>query len=167
MRAVHYYTVQREDQDDTEAEDFFSRMETVTDYGDGDVDYSDEVNKFRDWLVEMGERRGAQTQYFRHEGRMQAMPPDSWLFKSLGYDPMQVRLYCYRVTEKIVVLFNGDIKTPGPLTAQECPRVRPYFNQAVKIAQALDKCRTDKDWWPTGYFIDTYNDEPLEFEVQF
>lgn len=163
---MHYYTVQREDRTDSEAEDFFSRLENA-DYGEADIDYADELSKLGDWLEEMGERRGAQPHYFRHEGRATALPPPSKYFRELGYDDLHVRLYCYRVTDKLVILFNGDFKTPGPLTAQECPRVRRYFEQANKIALALDRCLAEKDWWPTGYVIDTHNGKELEFEVQF
>jgi hypothetical protein len=162
--AVHYYTIQRDDRDETEADDFFSRLEYV-DYGEPGIDYADELNKLVDWLEEIGEFRGAQSQYFRHEGQASALPPPSRYFRELGYNELHLRLYCYRITAKLVILFNGDFKTPGPLTAQQCPRVRPYFEQANRIARALDTYRIAKEWWPVGYELETEDDE-LTFEVQ-
>lgn len=164
MNAVHYYTVKREDSAATETDEFFSRLENA-DYGEPNVDYADELNKLVDWLQEIGEHRGAKKHYFRHEGAAAALPPPGRYLSELGHHDLHIRLYCYRISDKLVVLVNGDFKTPGPLTAQECPRVRPYFEQARRIAAALDRCCADKDWWPTGYVIDTFDDQDLEFEA--
>lgn len=162
---MHYYTMHREDAPESEAQDFLSRMAEITDYGDGDdVDYTHEINMFNTLLVEIGERGAKSPRLFRDEGAALALPPGRGYLATLGYEPMQIRLYCYKVSEKIVILFNGDIKTPGVQSAQDCPRVGPYFAQAQRFAKALDVARQEKRWWPVHFNIET-DEDPLELEV--
>lgn len=164
---MHYYTIHCEGAPESEAQDFLSRMERITDYGDGDdVDYTHEIDVFIALLGEIGERRGAKSpRLFRAEGAALALPPGRSYLATLGLEPMQIRLYCYKVSERIVILFNGDIKTPGAQSAQSCPRVGPYFAQAQRFAKALDEARRENYWWPVHFNIETDDDKPLELEV--
>jgi len=71
------------------------------------------------WIEKLGSITGAKEFYFRNEAETsdtRALPP-----KGQNREPVYVelnkttrnnlRLYCFRVNEKVVFLFNGDIKT--------------------------------------------------------
>lgn len=46
-------------------------------------------------------------------------------------------MYCSRLNDHIVILFNGDRKTTSK--AQDCPNVARYFREANKIQKEIDK----------------------------
>ena len=75
------------------------------------------------------------------ENRAQALPPKpkNWVEEIRGLGPhFPLRLYCYRVTRQIVVLFNGGVKNDR--TAQESQLSGKFYqaqNFAKKIEEAL------------------------------
>jgi len=54
----------------------------------------------------------------------------------------QLRLYCLYISENIVFLFNGGIKTKDK--AQDCKNVKSYFQEAEKFTIAIDKMIKDE-----------------------
>lgn len=73
----------------------------------------------------MGKERGANEFYFRNERLGEALPPP--------YKSGDLRLYCSRFSDRIVILGNGGIKTSQ--SAQDSPGCLPYFefiNELVK-----------------------------------
>jgi len=54
----------------------------------------------------------------------------------------QLRLYCLYISENIVFLFNGGIKTKDK--AQDCKNVKSYFQETEKFTCAIDKMIKDK-----------------------
>jgi len=98
---------------------------------------------FRLITESIGNRYGATNDFFdRVENKAQALPPrpKHWLeeIKDLGIN-FPLRLFCYRVTEQIVILFNGGIKDAE--SVQECDNLSMKFHEAQifvnKIEEAL------------------------------
>lgn len=54
-----------------------------------------------------------------------------------------LRLYCLRVKDSVVVLFNGGIKTRK--NAKDCPNVGPHIRQANRITQKINQLFVDKE----------------------
>ena len=109
------------------------------------------LNHILAWVKIIGEKYGAYTDYFRLEenkGSALGLPPKGKqrepMYVEFNYDsgkdenvPNDLRLYCYRLGERIVFLFNGDIKTAE--TAQQCDNVRPHFELANILSNVIDK----------------------------
>ena len=87
----------------------------------------------------IGNRYGATNDFFdRVENKAQALPPKpkQWLeeIKDLGIN-FPLRLFCYRITENIVILFNGGIKDAA--TAQESKNLSMKFYEAQAFVQKI------------------------------
>lgn len=81
--------------------------------------------------------RGAKSYYFKPEREANALPKVTQEIITANKKDFGIRLYCIRLTEKVVVLLNGDIKTEkNPVN---CPNVQQHFKNAVKIARELDR----------------------------
>lgn len=107
-------------------------------------DISEEYNDLMAWIkIRLGTQKGARKEFFRHEGAADALPPPvHWL--DVDYQ-VNLRLYCYRISDHVVFLFNGGIKTKGSRTVQECKVIKPHFDSANKIARAIDRAFQSKD----------------------
>ncbi|MBV6439406.1 MAG: hypothetical protein DYG98_17315 [Haliscomenobacteraceae bacterium CHB4] len=126
-RKTRFYTVRFEQKTHTEFEDFLLRHENRK-------DLEEQLNELIAWLDEIAERRGALNWLFRQENKAHALPPKQRL------DHLEVnnlRLYCLRLSDHVVILFNGGVKTAD--VAQNCPNVKPYFVQANRLAGAIDE----------------------------
>lgn len=130
FKRVRYYSVRFEHRKYNEFEDFLLRHQKI-----------DEIQEeFQDlflWLEKIGDETGALQRYFRHEGKADALPPPA-SFLEIEYHE-HLRLYCMRISNEIVILFNGSIKSKEARTAQECKKVRPFFNLANKLVAEIDK----------------------------
>jgi len=89
-----------------------------------------------EWLnTRIGIEKGAEERLFRSERHAQALPPNiQAINKATNYN---LRLYCVRVNEQIVILLNGGMKTAR--TAQECEIVGPHFKFANQFAHSFWK----------------------------
>ncbi len=94
-------------------------------------------NDLKAWLkVRIGEQKGALKQYFRNERKALALPPRHFdVFEAKKKNP--IRLYCYRVNEKIVILFNGGVKLDRD--PEKCPNVSKHFHSANLIAAGIKR----------------------------
>ena len=139
FRKVKYYSIRLEGSQFTEFEDFLERMESEP------VVELDVINLFT-WLEIIGEKEGAKEKYFRHEGFIsdaKALPPGAPIMKAHQLMVQDVRLYCHRLNENVVILFNGGIKTKT--RAQDCPNVSIYFNQANRMAKQINDFFKEKE----------------------
>ncbi len=97
--AVNFYSIKLDNEELSELERFFEKFPIGSKY-DADVDV------IISWLDKIGER-GALERYFRSEGRfgdgVSAIPIDAG----------KLRLYCLRLSDKILVFGNGDVKDVG------------------------------------------------------
>jgi hypothetical protein len=87
--------------------------------------------------------RGAKHYFFKHEGPANALPRVTQEIIEANKDDLGLRLYCIRLTDDVVVLLNGDIKTKQAPT--ECENVKVHFSNAIKIAKKLDKALLDRE----------------------
>lgn len=103
-----FYTVRWSDSGVSETEKFYEKC-----YRKDNLKRPlQELSKFLDEII--GNDRGALAPFFRFENTAQALPPSG--FYAVGnltfnYAGFPLRLYCLRLTENLVVLFNGDEKT--------------------------------------------------------
>jgi len=99
----------------------------------------DKLNHIIAWIKVIGDKIGAKRHYFRNESNIadtSALPPIGMNSEPsyIEYDeitgegtvkPNNLRLYCFRANDSVVVLFNGDIKTKAK--AQKCESVKAHF----------------------------------------
>lgn len=92
---------------------------------------------------------GALEDYFRFENTAQALPP-SGRYKigelTIDYGRFPLRLYCLRISDQLVVLFNGGEKTAG--TAQD-GKTSMAFREANAFAKRLLDALVIKDIYIT------------------
>lgn len=134
---VRYYTVElEEDGEQTNLlAEFIQKHQT-------DERISEEYNDLLAWMVvRMGEQQGAQQRFFRPERNADALPPPSQ-FLDIEYEH-NLRLYCMRLSDHVVVLFDGGVKTANK--AQECPVVAPHFYMAQKLCSAIQEAIRDRE----------------------
>lgn len=104
-----------------------------------------------DWIEVIGIKHGAKIQFFRPEAHLSdtsALPPtgkerEPTYIEDGETESNNLRLYCFRLNENVVILYNGDLKTAGK--AQDCSKVKPHFFLANKITKALEISIREKD----------------------
>jgi hypothetical protein len=110
-----FYTVRNLSDDDTptdsETEKFFLKFENVE-------EYADSARRLLILLFEViGEKYGAEDVYFnRFENEVVGLPPQGKIRIDeivLHYPHFPLRLYALKITNEIVILFNGGVKD-GP-----------------------------------------------------
>jgi len=95
MNKVDYYSFHLDGEEHSELEKFVSRFK--------DGVYCKDYDEIMSTITEMANSKGAAEGYFRHERAAQALPPPR-----ISGD---VRLYCNRVCNDIVILGSGCVKT--------------------------------------------------------
>lgn len=125
---VNYYTLQVEGRGQSETDSFFDRFEQ-------DASLTKDVDLLVTWITEIGRRRGAKARYFRFENDANALPPPARIMAELGDDYCRLRLYCIRLTDEVVILANGGLKTGR--TVQDSPDLLTKFRFANKMAGQL------------------------------
>lgn len=153
---VIFYTLQYENKEIPEFADFQRRMK---------IKYAaelSEINKFIRGLS--ANESGAEYRFFKKQNdadRLRLPTPDT--FDKNKADPKSygLRLYGVWLSERTVILLNGDLKTY--LLAQRCPNCQTYFDQANKIALAVHaaKYMTEIEIDEEGYIL-TEEDYKLE-----
>ena len=136
--ACTFYTVRYEDQDDNETDRFIFRYEN-------DEDYSESLQELLSLLIDViGEAHGAKEIFFnRPENEVTALPPKGKIgFYDLHYPRFPLRLYAYRLSEQIVILFGGGIKDAA--TNQQSSVSMPW-KDACAFARAIDRAFRDGD----------------------
>jgi hypothetical protein len=128
------------------------------------------------WIEKIGNKVGAYEQYFRNEAETsdaRALPP-AGIDKEPTYLELNqltneeenasnnLRLYCMRVNESVVFLFNGDIKTAEK--AQHCEQVRPHFKLANKLTSLLHRAIVEKEIEWNNNFTDIVVEEDFLLE---
>ena len=137
FKKVRFYTVCFED-DKNETEKFF-------DLGIDNPTVTEKLQQIATFIKIMGNEKGANKDFFRNEAQADALPPESKIFLRYKLDEFlnnNLRLYCMRLSDSVVVLFNGGIKTANK--AQDCPNVGPKFRMAQLFAKKIDEKIRDR-----------------------
>lgn len=108
---INFYSIHLQGKELSELESFFEK------FPDGSP-YDEEIDVILSWLDKIAER-GALERYFRPEGRYG---------DGVGVIPIDVgnkiRLYCIRLSDKIIVFGNGGIKDAR--SWQQSKTLAPY-----------------------------------------
>ncbi len=131
---VHFYTVHVEGKEFNEYRDFQRRMQKHW----KDRKQLDELNRL---IQSIGKIYGAQDRYFTREGFAERLPgPTHRFIDSDGESDFGLRLYCIRISDKIVILLNGDRKTTQSI--RDCPNCKQHFDFANKLSDAIYDAQT-------------------------
>ena len=159
FKIVKYFSIRFEGNEVNEFYDFLNRMEDL-------ADYEEDLSNLISWIEEIGEHFGAKRYLFRNESitaDVQALPPPA---KQMAVHEILVenmRLYCMVLSENVVFLFNGGVKTIEK--AQNCPNVGPYIKQANQIVGKIDELLKEKEIVWNENQTDIEFDQNIEFEL--
>lgn len=92
-------------------------------------------------VLAIGKKYGAKDAFFRPERQAQALPPKPGLREITIIPNFPLRLYCLKLSESCVVLFNGGEKTSN--TSQE-GKTSMTFYEANNFANKILKAFQDK-----------------------
>lgn len=135
-----FYTVHQGNAEDSETDRFFEKFE------DEEHPHSDSAYELLRLITHsIGNVYGATNDFFdRSKNYAQALPPKPkrWIpeIQEIGIH-FPLRLYCYRISESIVVLFNGGVKDHR--TDQESDDIRLKFYEAQLFAQRIAQALQD------------------------
>ena len=119
---VNFYSIKMEGEELTEMEAFFEK------FPEG-CEYDDDIDVIISWIDQIAER-GALERYFRPEGHYD---------DGVGVIPIDVgnklRLYCLRLSDKILVFGNGGIKDSR--SWQESETLAPYVKLLVDTSRFI------------------------------
>lgn len=119
---VNFYSIRMAGKELTELEAFFEK------FPEG-CEYDDEIDVIISWIDQIAER-GALERYFRPEGNYG---------DGVGVIPIDVgnkiRLYCLRLSDKILVFGNGGVKDSR--TWQESETLAPYVKLLVDTSRFI------------------------------
>lgn len=118
---ANFYSVHLDEKEISELECFFEKFPEGS-------EYDDEIDTIIAWLDKIGET-GALERYFRHEGKygdgVSAIPIET----------SNLRLYCLRLSDKILVFGNGGIKESQ--TWQESETLAEYVETLIDTSRFI------------------------------
>jgi hypothetical protein len=131
-KKISYYSIKFNNQEYTEYQRFVQK------------DFPNHVIEsqiLRKILTQMG-LSGAKPWYFKFENGASALPVVSPKIKKANQKDFGLRLYAIHLSESIVILLNGDIKSVST-SAQHCPKVSKFFNNAIALYKKIGKAQDD------------------------
>lgn len=124
LRLVTYYTIRVQREELSETDKFFKRFANSA--------YEKDLGNIKYWLKDkIGEERGASERYFRSEKRAHALPPP--------IPSSDLRLYCWRCNDSVVLLGNGGVKTSKK--AKDSPDCYPHFELMNAVVKEIKRKR--------------------------
>jgi len=132
-----FYTVRWEEAVWSETDKYFDKYES-------DTDFERPIQELALFLTKkIGNDVGALEDFFRFEHTAQALPPSGKHRMgeiTINYGNFPLRLYCLRISDSLVVLFNGGEKTAENAQGGKTSMVFHEANQfAKRILEALQK----------------------------
>lgn len=119
---VNFYSIHIDGKELSELDDFFEKFPIG-------CKYDDEVDVIVSWLDKIAER-GALERYFRPEGRYG---------DGVGVIPIDVgnriRLYCLRLSDKILIFGNGGVKDADSWEHSES--LAPYVKTLIETSRFI------------------------------
>lgn len=136
---VTWYTVRWGGADVSETDKFFTKIYA-------DEDYREAAQELATLLTEViGNTYGATDAFFnRFENNFNALPPQGKLKIeeiTISYPEFPLRLYCLKLNEQLVILFNGGVKTAD--SAQDSPDLSMKFKETQLFADVILKALQD------------------------
>lgn len=138
------YTVRWEEAERSETDKFFVKYEN-------DSTLQRPMQELAKFISnKIGDEMGALEDFFRFENAAQALPPSGThkvedLYINFGNFPL--RLYCLRISETLVVLFNGGEKTAD---TSQGGKTSIAFQEANIFAKRILDALRDKDIYITA-----------------
>lgn len=118
---VNFYSIHLDNEELSELEPFFKK------FPEG-CDYDEDIDTIIAWIDRIGES-GALERYFRYEGKygdgVSAIPIET----------SKLRLYCLRISEKLLIFGNGDVKLSA--TWQESETLAEYVETLVDTSRYI------------------------------
>ena len=132
-----FYTVRWDGSEFSETDKFFSKYEDHEEFGDSLMEMASFLNQV------IADEYGALDDFFRFENAAQALPPKGkYQIGELhvNFSNFPLRLYCLKISENILVLFNGNEKTSQTAQGGKTSMVFHDANQfAKRIVEALNE----------------------------
>lgn len=119
--AVNYYSIHLDEEELSELERFFEKFPEGS-------EYDDDIDIIIAWLDRIG-KSGALERYFRQEGRF----GDG--VSAIPIETSNLRLYCIRLNDKILVFGNGGVKETR--TWQESETLSQYVETLVDTSRYI------------------------------
>jgi hypothetical protein len=139
FKKVTFYSVRIEDDAYSEIEKFIIRFQQ-------DKKYQEELDNILALLKIIGNDKGAMPIFFRDESTANALPPErrgAIRQNMLHFIDADLRLFCLRVSNEIVILFNGGIKESQK--TQDSADLFPKFRLAQRLSRAINQKFTEKE----------------------
>lgn len=125
---VNFYSVHLDGKELTELESFFEKFPIG-------CEYDEEIDVIIAWMDKIAET-GALERYFRPEGRYG---------DGVGVIPInignKVRLYCLRLSDKILIFGNGEVKDAAKW--QESEELAPYVKLLIDTSRFISSRMND------------------------
>ena len=119
---INFYSIRMENEELTEMEAFFEKFPLG-------CEYDEEIDVIISWIDKIAEK-GALERYFRPEGHYG---------DGVGVIPIdvgnKVRLYCLRLSDKILVFGNGGVKDAA--TWEESEELAPYVKLLIDTSRFI------------------------------
>jgi hypothetical protein len=128
MKKVTFYSFLMAGEERTQTEEFIVKFRNHLTYGR-------DFNLIMAAIKAIGNERGASEFYFRSERLGEALPPP--------YQAGDLRLYCSRFSDSIVILGNGGVKTSQAV--QDSPDCLPHFEFINELVRELNYRIIKKD----------------------
>lgn len=122
---LNLYTIRLKDEKLTEFEKFLEKFPD-------DCEYKEDIDIIIRWIEKITEK-GALSRYFKPEGKYG---------DGVGAIPIEtnnIRLYCLRLSDKILILGNGGIKDAD--TWQKSPTLRPFVELLIDTSRFINTRR--------------------------
>jgi len=134
-----FYTVRKLDEEFSETDKFFLKFKD-------EPKFKRSISELANFIVKyIGQKTGALSYLFRFENKAHALPPPSkYTFSQLEIKTKDfpLRLYCLRISNEIVILFNGTEKNSQK--AQE-GNTKKFFEEANYFASKIDEAIINKE----------------------
>ncbi len=125
--AANFYSIHLDKEELSELERFFEKFPVGS-------DYDDDIDTIIAWLDRIGED-GALERYFRYEGRF----GDG--VSAIPIETSHLRLYCIRLSDKILIFGNGGVKDCAKW--QESENLSKYVEMLVDTSRFISSRLAD------------------------
>jgi hypothetical protein len=141
LEKADFYTIRLQNKAICETDEFIQRFLN-------DLLYQKDLSSIVQWLRKMGEM-GTLERFFRPENVAHAIPVDR----------SNLRLFCIRLSDELIVLGNGGIKTS--MKIQDSPDAYPAFRDMIAVGKILRRRRNAREIEVAGRNIEGN----LNFEI--